>query len=137
MKMTKELINKIKSAKKGDISFWNEQDFKCPQIHYYLADLLKESGVSNAEFIRELHLERSYGYQVLNGTRRPTREILICAAILLGLDFEETQRLLNIGKRQALYPRVKKDAIVIYSLDKGLRLEEYRDLLEAVENDGV
>lgn len=131
MKSTKELINQIKSS--SNLCFLKDKDFKCPQIHYYLSDLLREYGISGMEFIKKLNLDRSYGYQILNGNRRPSREILIQAAMLLGLNLEETQRLLKIGKREVLYPRVKRDAIAIYSLEKGLCLEEYWELLDAYE----
>lgn len=135
MKPTKELINQIKNRKKGDMDFLQEQDFKCPQIQYYLADLLGEKGISRGDFIREMNLERSYGYQIINGNRRPSRELLIRAALLLGLDLEETQRLLKIGKREILYPRVRKDALAIYAIEKGLPLREYLELLEEYSDD--
>lgn len=135
MKPTKELINQIKNRKKGDMDFLKEQAFKEVQIQYYLADLLREKGVSRGEFIREMNLERSYGYQILNGNRKPSREILIRTALLLDLDLEKTQRLLKIGKREILYPRVKKDALVIYAIEKELSLREYLELLEEYGNE--
>lgn len=128
MKSTKELIGRIQRSDKGDLRFLGDKDFKCPQIQYYLADLLKEHDISSAEFIRQMNLERSYGYQILNGNRKPSREILIQTAILFGLDLEETQRLLKIGRRSVLYPRIREDAIAFYSIEKGLSLAEYREL---------
>lgn len=135
MKPTKELINQIKNRKEGDMEFLEEQDFKCPKIQYYLSDLLREGGISSREFIREMNLERSYGYQILNGNRRPSRELLVRTALLLRLNLEETQRLLKIGKREILYPRVRKDALAIYAIEKKLSLQEYLELLEEHGND--
>ncbi len=135
MKPTKELINQIKNRKEGDMEFLEAQDFKCPQIQYYLSDLLREGGISSREFIREMNLERSYGYQILNGNRRPSRELLVRTALLLRLNLEETQRLLKIGKREVLYPRVRKDALAIYAIEKKLSLREYLELLEEHGND--
>lgn len=134
MKSTKELIKKIKSADRQDRDFLNDNDFKCPQIQYYLADLLGEHNISSVEFIQQMGLERSYGYQILNGNRKPSREILIKTAILLQLNLEETQRLLKIGNRNILYPRVKKDAATIFAIEKNLSLSEYLKLLE-IEQD--
>lgn len=134
MKNTKELLNRIK--KKKDMEFLKEKDFKCPRVHYYLSDLLREHGMSKVDFITKMNLEKGYGYQILNGNRRPSREILIRLAVLLKLNLEETQRLLKIGERQVLYPRVKKDAIAIYAIEKGLGMEEYWELLDAYGDDG-
>lgn len=130
MKSTKELLSRIKKSDKNDLGFLADKDFKCPQIRYYLADLLKEHNISSAEFIRQMNLERSYGYQILNGNRKPSREILIKTAVLFGLTMEETQRLLKIGGRSVLYPRMKEDAIAIFSIEKGLSLAEYQELAD-------
>lgn len=128
MKSTKELIGRIQKSDKSDLRFLENKDFKCPQIQYYLADLLKEHEISSAEFIRQMNLERSYGYQILNGNRKPSREILIKTAVLFGLTLEGTQRLLKIGGRSVLYPRMREDAIAIFSIEKGLSLAEYEEL---------
>lgn len=133
MKNTRELINWIKSRNKKDISFLEDEEFECPKIQYYLADILRNHEMSNAKYITEMNLERSYGYQMLNGRRKPTRELLVRTAILFHLDLEETQRLLKIGNREVLYPRVKKDAIAIFSIEKGLSLPEYQELVDAYE----
>lgn len=131
MKSTKELVKKIKSLDRQDRDFLNDNDFKCPQIQYYLSDLLREHNISCVEFIQQMNLERGYGYQILNGNRKPSREILIRTAILLRLNLEETQRLLKIGKRNILYPRVKEDAVTIFSIENHLSLSEYLELLDA------
>jgi len=133
MKNTNELINRIKDWKKEDISFLQDKEFSCPEIQYYLADLIISHGMSNAQYIQKMNLERSYGYQLLNGRRKPSRELLIRTAILFCLDLEQTQRLLKIGDREVLYPRVKKDAIAVYAIEKGLELWEYQELLDAYE----
>lgn len=135
MKSTKELIKKIKNRDKNDLNFLTDKDYKCPQIQYYLADLLNEHQVSSAEFIRQMNMERSYGYQILNGNRKPSREILIKTAILLGLTLDETQRLLKIGNRNILYPRIPRDAIAIFSIEKSLSLSEYQELTAAYEEE--
>lgn len=133
MKNTNELINRIKDWKKEELSFLQDKEFRSPEIQYYLADLIRSHEMSNAQYIQKMNLERSYGYQLLNGRRKPSRELLIRTAILLRLDLEQTQRLLKIGGREVLYPRVKKDAIAVYAIEKGLEMWEYQELLDAYE----
>ena len=135
MKDTTEIVNKITKCNKNNADFLNDADLYCPQIHYYLADLLRAHGMSNSAYIKALNLERSYGYQLLNGRRKPSREHLIQTAILLHLGLEEAQRLLKIGHREVLYPRVKKDAIAVFAIDKRLDLSEYQELLDAYEEE--
>ena len=135
MKDTSEIINKINSYDKANIDFLNDTDFQCPQIQYYLADLLHTHEVSCKDYINALNLERSYGYQLLNGRRKPTRENLIKTAIWLELNLQETQRLLKIGNREVLYPRVKRDAIAVFAIEKRLSLQEYQELIDAYEEE--
>lgn len=130
MKTTNELLQKIRTMKKNDISLFADKDFSSPQIHFYLSDLLYEHGVSNMDFINKMNLERSYGYQILNGRRKPSRELLIKTSIFLHLNLDETQRLLKIGNREILYPRIKTDAIAIFTIEKKLSLSEYQELMD-------
>lgn len=132
---TTEIINRIKKNKTGDLCFLNDADNRCPQIHYYLADLLQTHEMSSKDYIKALNLERSYGYQLLNGRRKPSREHLIQTAILLNLNLNETQRLLKIGHREVLYPRVKRDAIAVFAIEKRLDLSEYQELMDAYEEE--
>lgn len=127
---TEELMHRIKEEKTGDMSFLEKKEFDCPDITVYLCDLLAEHKKEVKEVIRQLGLERTYGYQMFNGTRKPTRNFLIRLAVLLGLTVEETNRLLKIGKKEILYPRIKEDAVVIYAIEKKLPLEELEEILE-------
>lgn len=135
MKDTIEIVNQIINSDKNNIGFLDDTDLYCPQIHYYLSDLLRTHDVSSSDYIKALNLERSYGYQLLNGRRKPSREHLIKTAILLHLGLEETQRLLKIGHREVLYPRVKRDAIAVFAIDKRLDLLEYQELMDAYEEE--
>ncbi len=130
MKTTNELLHKIKKMKQSDIGLFTDKDFSSPKIHFYLSDLLREHGISSIDFFNKMGLERSYGYQILNGRRRPSRELLIKTAILLRLNLDETQRLLKIGNREVLYPRVRADAIATFIIEKGLSLSEYQELTD-------
>ncbi|MGN0377427.1 MAG: helix-turn-helix domain-containing protein [Suilimivivens sp.] len=133
MKSTGDLIDQLKNRNKKDLDFLKDKDFKCPEMRYYLADLLRTHKMTSAEYIEKMNLDRSYGYQLLNGRRKPSRELLIRTAILFELNLEETQRLLKIGNREVLYPRVRKDAIAVFVIEKGLPLSEYQELVETYE----
>lgn len=73
----------------------------CSMINGYM----DEKGITRAELIRRLNIDRNYGYQLLNGTRIPTRNRLIQIGLLLGLDTERFQRLLKTAKKKPPYVR--------------------------------
>ena len=59
----------------------------------------------------------------------PGRDILLRTALVLQLSLQETQRLLALGDCGALYPKVRRDAAVIFALNHKMTLLETEELL--------
>ena len=131
MKTTHELEQKIRSSK--DTSVLNSGDFAPLELSDYLHTILSDHQMTVIQAIQCCNLDRSYGYQLFNGTRQPTRDILITLAIQLGLTEAETQRLLKLAGRPVLYARNRRDAAVLYCLSHRLSPSEAEDLLEELE----
>lgn len=130
MKTTKELLNQIKQITRKE--FVDDYDEQSCEISRYLNLILKEKEVEVKCAIRDLVLDRSYGYQIFNGRRRPTRLILIRFALIYGLNLEETQRLLRVGQKTELYAKIRFDAAIIWGLEHQLTLEECEGLLQEI-----
>lgn len=127
MKSTQELEQTIFSSK--DPSVLDHSDFSAPELSDYLHTLLRERGMTVIQAAQCCNLERSYGYQLFNGTRRPTRNILLTLAIHLGLSEAEAQRLLKLARRPVLYARNRQDAAILYCLSHHLPPEEAEEFL--------
>ena len=104
-------------------------EFASPALSDYLSGLLNRRGISVREVADRCNLERSYSYQLFNGTRRPTRNFLLRLALLLELPEEEAQRMLKIAQRPPLYARNRRDAAVLYALSHHLTGEQADGLL--------
>ena len=89
-----------------------------------LNDHLNKKGLSKADVIRQLNIDRNYGYQVFSGKRLPTRNILLRIAILFGLDVEQTDYLLKLAGKPALYVRNEIDARIFYSIKHQMSYEK-------------
>ncbi len=61
---------------------------KSPDIHIMINKYITEKNIPHTEIIRRLNVERSYGYQLLNGKRIPTRVQIIMIGLMLKLDFK-------------------------------------------------
>lgn len=96
----------------------------CPELRALIEKLLESSGVSRSELIRRLNMDTSYGYQLLNGTRIPTRERLLRIGLLLGAEVEQLQRLLRAADKKSLYVRDITDAKVFYAIKKKMEYEK-------------
>ena len=74
-----------------------------------------------------------WGNLKLSGTRGVSREKLIALAIGIGLDVEETQRLLTLGQSGTLYPKVRRDAAIICCIKEHMDLFETNEHLNAID----
>ena len=135
MKSTDELHSAIRASETPALLAGAE--FARPELGSTLSRLLEERGWRAADAIRACYLERSYGYQMFNGTRPPTRNFLLRLALALELGEEEAQRLLLRAGRAELYPRSRYDAAVLYGLTHRLSLEETDELLLSLGEEGL
>lgn len=97
-----------------------------------LRELLERAELSAPEWMAAANISKSYGYQILRGERIPGRDILLRTALALRLPLKETQRLLAVGGCGALYPRVRRDAAVIFALNQNMTLLETEELLASL-----
>ena len=135
MKTTGELEHEIREAESP--AALRSRDFSLPPLPEHLNRLLREHRLTVRDVILRCNLDRSYAYQLFNGTRRPTRNFLILLAVTLRLDEAEAQRLLKIAGRPALYARDRRDAGVLYALSRGLTAEETDALLRELGLEGL
>ena len=94
-----------------------------------LAQLLESKGLKKAQVIKKAELSEVYGYQIFSGVRVPERKKLLCLAIGMKLNIEETQQLLKCAGYSQLYVKLPFDSIVLYGLCKGLSVIQINELL--------
>ncbi|MDR0929692.1 MAG: helix-turn-helix domain-containing protein [Oscillospiraceae bacterium] len=96
----------------------------------YLHTLLQRRGQTISGLADEIHMSRPFVYQIFEGLRRPGRDVLLSMAIVLRLTLEEAQRLLTLFERGILYPRVRRDALLLHAVAQGFTLPMTEALLE-------
>ncbi len=94
-----------------------------------LAGLLESKGLKKSRVIQAAELSEVYGYQIFSGIRVPERKKLLCLAVGMGLNIEETQQLLKCSGYPTLYVKLPFDSIVLYGLCKGLSVVQINELL--------
>lgn len=107
---------------------------KIPDLCFvdYLETLMMQKGITKSQLIQYANIDRTYGYQILNGTKKPSRIKVIQIALSLQLTQQETNNLLSLSDNGSLYPKVKFDAIILLALknhysviDTNLLLDKY------------
>lgn len=88
-------------------------------------------GLPKSELARRAGMSDVYLYQVLGGRRNPSRDRLLSLCVGLGASLEETNQLLKQAAYAQLYPRLRRDAIIIHGLTHGHELSRINDTLFA------
>ena len=100
----------------------------------YFRSLENVKELSDSELIKLSGVEKSYYYQIMKGTRNPSRDKVLCLCIGAGLDVEETTRALELNESAILYPMNKRDIIISVAInqhasvmDTNLLLDKYNE----------
>lgn len=127
--ITDDLLKKLKNSKNIQVFFdENEDKFIKETPLSFLNHIINTKNMTVAQ-VAKISGSTEYVYKVFNGTRKPSRNIIIAIAFGVELSFEETQLLLRISKQAILDSRDKRDSIIIYGLMNRLSIYEVDDLL--------
>lgn len=111
----------------------NSNAMVLPKFHVYLKELCHEAGKVPEQIIKKAAIDRTYGHQLFNGTRKPSRDKAIQLAFGFGLNVEDTQKLLKLAQKSALYPKIKRDAVILYCLNNHKDILETQSILQALD----
>jgi hypothetical protein len=120
IKDTETLYHEIQSA--PDINAYltdNRDSLLTLTFSEYLHELLADKGLTVAEVQRRGHLT-NYVYEVFRGDKVPNRDAALQICFGLSLTPDEAQRLLRMAKAGTLYPKDRRDSILLFGLKEGL-----------------
>lgn len=127
---TSTLMKRIFKANDLDAFMQNHENNMQPaDFCTMLEELCESKGLPAARVIERAQIERTYGHQLFNGTRRPSRDKVLQLAIGLGLSVDETQKLLRAAGKSQLYPRLKRDAVILFALQHEYSMLTVQDTL--------
>lgn len=124
--LTEELLQQLLDAPDA-ARFTQEHAAQMPKLSDYLQQLLDEKGLERAKVVRAAGLNETFGYQIFTGQRHASRDKLLQIVFALGCSLKEANRLLYCGGASQLYCKNRRDAIIIYCLDRGdslMRVDE-------------
>lgn len=107
----------------------NQDSFRSGSTHELLNALFQKRNISKAALAKQSGMSEVYLHQVFAGRRSPSRSRLICLCFGLSATLEETQELLKQCALAQLYPKNKRDAIIMYGLVNGISLFDVNDKL--------
>lgn len=128
-KTTTLMKNLIKANNLDSFLNKNKEDFNVPPFHKYIQSICDERHISAEQIIKSADIDRTYGHQLFNGTRNPSRDNVIKLAIAFKFNLEQTQKLLCIAGKSSLYPRIERDSVIVFSISKGYDVQHVQELL--------
>ena len=128
---TAKLTNVLKSGRDiGTILQENESSITEPTLRKHLEKLLTSKGMKRQDVIKRAELDGNYVNQLFSGIRtKPGRDQTLSLAFGFGLNTEETDRLLKVAGVGALYPKNKRDAVILHSLENGKSVVQANEVL--------
>ena len=131
---TEELMELLQSKKRFEHIFSvGESSMKPLSLEAFMEQKKQEKGLTIPQVMISSGLSKSYIYQIFEGKRKAGRDIMLRIAFGMKLSVEETQRLLTLSGNSILYPKVQRDAVLIFALDKKYTLMEVEQLLEELD----
>lgn len=121
-KSTDELLHILKNNNLCDYLNTNKNEFVSEPLCNILNNLLKAKNLSKAKVIEKANIFNVYGYQIFSGAKNPSRDKLISLCFGMNLSLSETQTLLKHAGYAILYPRSKRDSVIIYALENNIDL---------------
>jgi len=110
---------------------YSAEDFPKSFAEYYNSiPRVAEYAKNNlADLVKRSNLERSYCYHILNGTKKPGRDKILCLCLAAGLSFKETQRALKVSGETELYAKNRRDAVIIFAIQNCYDVKITNELL--------
>ena len=128
MAETNQLLKTIQETKSDGLNTLMES-LDNLTFSQYLNHILEINHVTKAQVLSKTTIKRNYGYQIFDGYPVPHKDKVIQLSLGLGLDLRMTNNLLSLSNNGMLYPKVKRDALLIYCVENHKSVYETNECL--------
>lgn len=133
-KDTEKLMELMKKSGSIDAYLQENKDFLLDcDIKEYLNTLIKEKHMTKTEVFEKACIKKFVGFGFLNkdNPRKPSRNNILAMLIVMDCNLDETQTALKIAKYAPLYPKYKRDSIIIFGIENSYSINDIeQDLYE-------
>ena len=125
-----KILNSLDSVEELEqVASEAEQTAAYSSFSDFLSQKMKASGISTADIIRRTNIQRTYCYQILSGAKNPGRDKVISLCLALTLSLNDVQRALTLAGEASLYPKRRRDSILIFCINQEYSVTETNNLL--------
>ncbi len=128
---TENLMDELRDSS-NVYSYISKYNTDFPNISFidFIALVIEKKHLKKSQVVKATGLQRNYAYQLMSGKKNPSRDKVLTFAFGLCLDLEDTQKFLRVAQFNLLYPKQKRDSIIIYALCNSYTLDQTNFLLD-------
>lgn len=132
-KTTDNLMKTLKSTSPSGVKHYFQETFQDrePDFASYMDAMFEKKHLKRQDVILRANLPQKYGYKLLTGESHTTdRDKILRICISMKMTLKETQRALKLYGMNELYPKIKRDVVIIVALgQKIFDIDQVNDLL--------
>jgi len=130
-KKTEDLLNQLKleNCTYNEYLCNNREYFLNNDIASFWKSVIASSNMKKTDIINKADIGYTFFYDILKGKKHPSRDMLIKILIALSCEIDIFQEALRIYEWAALYPKIKRDSIIIYAVNHKYSLSQTDELL--------
>lgn len=127
-RLTEDLLARLLNSESPE-DYLSQGETIDRELPDYLYALLDAKGMNRSQVARISSINTTFLYNIFEGKSKPKRDNALMLAFALGCDLRQTQRLLRLADVAELWPKVRRDAIIIWCIERGYTREECDDEL--------
>lgn len=135
-RLTEELLDELVDAPSLE-SYVSNHEFSRRTLASYLQELLEQKHLERVRVVRMADLNETFGYQIFKGTRHPSRNKVLQIAFAMALTLREANRALTLAGVSSLSCKNRRDAIIIFCLDRSCSLQKVNEELYRFGEDTI
>lgn len=127
-RLTEDLLVRLLESTSLD-EYLSESKVADRSLSEYLKEMLDVHGLKRADVVRASGINATVVYDIFAGKGNPGRDHAIMLAFGLQCDIAQTQRLLRMAGVSELWCKIRRDAIILWSIKQGSSRAEADDEL--------
>lgn len=130
-KRTEDLLEQLKTDNIPYETYLkeNENSFIQNDLSEFWNEVVETSGMTKTDICNKADVAWTYLYGIMKGEKIPARDTVVRLFIAMQAGYEKCQQALRLYNWAQLYPKNKRDSILIYALTHDLSLYMTEDLL--------
>ena len=129
-RLTEELLHELLDAPTVD-SFLGSHELPDISLSDYLQQLLEEKHLERVRVVRMADLNETFGYQIFTGHK------VLQITFAMALSVRETNRALTAAGVARLDPKCRRDAIILFCIDRARSLQKVNEELYRLGEDTI